>query len=250
MAIYAVASISNLAAPCGPLASGQPTWLQVIQAVGGIATTVGVLIALYIALIREPKEASAEHRHHIAQIAFLRRARRERIEARARNLLASCARTPLLGELWWTVRIDNASSAVAAILSVDVTAIDARGVIVSGGCRQATSIMPLDQAFDESIRAALSESLESGLERPPTDAVREAIRDALGVHFVNAWPRTLRPDQHAVMAYTTADPTYRLRVTVDYEDETGLRWRRTDTGQPMALDSTDGAYMAGVAEPW
>lgn len=228
--------MSSLTALCGTQASGQPIWLQVIQAAGGIATTVGVLIALYIALIREPKEASAEHSHHAEQMDIIRRARSERIGAQARKLVPSCARTPLLGELWWTVRIDNASSAVTTILSVDVTAIDARGVEVSGGCRQATSIMPLDKAFDESIRAALSESLESGLERPSTDAVREAIRNALGVHFVNAWPRTLRPDQHAVMAYTTIDSNYRLRVTVDYEDEIGFRWRRTNTGQPTRLD--------------
>jgi hypothetical protein len=39
-----------------------PLWLQIIQAAGGIATTIGVLIALYIALIRDPREASAEHK--------------------------------------------------------------------------------------------------------------------------------------------------------------------------------------------
>jgi len=130
MAIHALASMSSLTALCGTQASGRPIWLQVIQAAGGIATTVGVLIALYIALIREPKEASAEHSHHVAQMDIIRRARSERIGAQARKLVPSCARTPLLGELWWMVRIDNASSAVTTILSVDVTAIDARGVEV------------------------------------------------------------------------------------------------------------------------
>jgi hypothetical protein len=79
MAIHALASMSSLTALCGTQASGQPIWLQVIQAAGGIATTVGVLIALYIALIREPKEASAEHSHHVAQMDIIRRARSERI---------------------------------------------------------------------------------------------------------------------------------------------------------------------------
>jgi hypothetical protein len=49
-------------------ASQSPLWLQVIQATGAIATTVGVLIALYIAVIRDPREASEERRHHVAQM--------------------------------------------------------------------------------------------------------------------------------------------------------------------------------------
>jgi hypothetical protein len=55
-----------------------PLWLQVIQAAGGIATIVGVLIALYIALIRDPREASAERKYLVAQIEAFRRARTER----------------------------------------------------------------------------------------------------------------------------------------------------------------------------
>jgi hypothetical protein len=56
------------------------------------------------------------------------------------------------------------------------------------------------------------------------------------VHFVNGWPRTIAPNHHAVMCYTTTDPSYKLRVTIDYEDEAGFQWRRTDTGQPRRTD--------------
>lgn len=230
-------SLGRITTQCASQAASQsPSWLQVIQAIGSIATAIGVLIALYIAVIRDPREASEEHRHHLAQMDALARARADRARAQAEKLVASCARTPLLGDSWWTARIDNASSAVTTIVSVDVMAVGPEGVEIIGGCHRATSIMPLDKAFDESIRAAISESLETGLERPPTDAVREAIRDALGVHFVNAWPRTLRPSQHAVMAYTTTDPNYKLRITVDFEDEAGFRWRRTDAGHPRRLE--------------
>jgi hypothetical protein len=34
------------------------------------------------------------------------------------------------------------------------------------------------------------------------------------------------------MAYTTSEPDYTLRVTIEYEDETGYQWRRTNTSQP------------------
>lgn len=208
-----------------------PLWLQVIQAAGGIATTVGVLIALYIALIRDPREASAEHKHHVAQIEAFRRARTERFGAQARKLVPSCLRTPMLGDSWWAVRIDNASNKVTTILSVTVTAIDADGAEVPDGCLQ------VDQAFDRSIRAALSESLDTALDRPLNGAIKQAIRDAVAVHFVNGWPRTIAPNHHAVMCYTTTDPSHKLRVTIDYEDEVGFHWRRTDAGQPRRTDA-------------
>ena len=55
-------------------ANQAPVWLQEVQAIAGIATTIGVLIALYIAAIREPRKDAAERRHHAAQIDALRRA--------------------------------------------------------------------------------------------------------------------------------------------------------------------------------
>jgi hypothetical protein len=39
------------------------------------------------------------------------------------------------------------------------------------------------------------------------------------------------------MAYATTDPKYKLRLTIEYEDEAGYQWRRTDSGQPERLDS-------------
>ena len=58
----------------------------------------------------------------------------------------------------------------------------------------------------------------------------------MAVHLVKEWPRTLPPYQHAVMAYTTTDPNYQLRITIEYEDEAGLQWRRTDTSLPTRVD--------------
>src|SRR5215475_10989671 len=110
MTIHAVAAGGRIAAECASQAtSSTPSWLQVIQAIGSIATAVGVLIALYIAVIRDPREASEEHKHHVAQLDAIERARSERAKAQAGKLVASCARTPLLGDSWWTARIDNAS---------------------------------------------------------------------------------------------------------------------------------------------
>jgi hypothetical protein len=41
------------------------------------------------------------------------------------------------------------------------------------------------------------------------------------------------------MCYTTTDPSYKLRVTIDYEDEVGFQWRRTDAGQPRRTNEVD-----------
>ena len=47
------------------------------------------------------------------------------------------------------------------------------------------------------------------------------------------------------MAYTTTDPNYDLRITIDYEDQDGYQWRRTDTSQPTRTDQK-GVGGAGV----
>jgi hypothetical protein len=46
---------------------------------------------------------------------------------------------------------------------------------------------------------------------------------------------TLSPNQATVMAYTATEPDYTLRVTIEYEDETGYQWRRTNTSQPKRI---------------
>ncbi len=227
-------------------------WLSEIQAISAVATTVGVLIALYVAAIREPRKAAAESRRHKAQMDALRRAHRKRVTAQARKVIPCCVRTPMFGGSWWTVGIDNASNAMTTILAVEVQAIDRNGLEVPDGCKQVDNTTTLDQVFDRSILAALSGSLDGGLQQPPfgemalagasqqrssrkPQALTQALRDALIGHFATEWQRVLPPHQHTVMAYTTTRPDYTLSVTIDYEDEAGYQWRRTDGSQPKLL---------------
>jgi hypothetical protein len=216
-------------------ASQSPQWIQMAQAIGSAATTIGMLTALYIAVIRDPRKASQEHIHHLERLHALYSVKQERIGAQARKVVPSCGRIPMFGDSWWTVRIDNASKTMTTILAVDVTALDANGFEVSGGCTQVHSTMPFDQAFDRAMRAALLGPQEDG---QLTSALRRAIRDELAGHLVKRWPPTLPPNQYAVMAYTTTDPNFKLRITIDYEDEAGYQWRRTDTSQPRRIDDT------------
>jgi hypothetical protein len=224
-------------------ASQSPQWIQVAQAIGSAATTIGVLTALYIAVIRDPRKAPQEHIHHLERLNALASVKKERIGAQARKVVPSCGRMPMFGDSWWTVRIDNASNSMATILAVDVTALDPNGFEVPDGCAQVNSTMPFDQAFDRVIRAALAESQEDGQLMP---ALRRAIRDELAGHLVKRWPPTLPPNQYAVMAYTTTDPNYELRITIDYEDQAGFQWRRTDVSQPVRVDEESPALAAGA----
>jgi hypothetical protein len=204
--------------------------LQESQAIAAVATTIGVLIALYVAVIREPRKAAQERRNHEERMDQIHRAHSERVAGQARKVVPSCVRTPMFGDSWWAVRIDNTSNAVAALLAVDVSAIDANGFEVPGGCAQANNTMRIDQAFDRSIVAAMS-----GFQRSPL--ANQATRDALFGHFATEWQRILPPYQHTVMAYTTTNPGYTLRITIDYEDEAGYRWRRTDAGPTIRMDN-------------
>jgi hypothetical protein len=175
----------------------------------------------------------------------LHRVHVDRIEAQARRVVPSRGRIPIFGDLWWTVRIDNASNTMTTILAVDVTALDTNGFEVLGGCRQASSTVPFDQPFDRAVRAVQFESLRDGSHQPGdrhhpgsdlVPVLKQAIRDTLAGHLVKRWPRMLSPNQYAVMAYTTTDPSYELRITIDYEDEDGYQWRRTETSQPTRTD--------------
>jgi len=137
---------------------------------------------------------------------------------------------------------------VVTILGVDVAALDTNGFEVQHGCRRAAGIVPVDQVFDRSIRAALWDMSRGRFEDAAVPAFKQAVRDAMMGHFVKEWPRTVPPNEHAVMAYTRSDPKYKLRITIDYEDEAGYQWRRTDTSQPRRTD--DEPQRATAAELW
>lgn len=233
--------------------SNTPTWFLFVQAAAAISTTVGVLIALYVAVIREPRKAAEERKRHQAEMDALSRAETERVAAQARKVLPSAVRTPMFGNNWWTVRISNTSNAVAVIMDVNVAAIDSQGRVVPNGCQQANNTMPADQAFDRAIRGAMSGSLRGAFGQsgygsmiPPGAAdhlanrlaptVKQAMQEAMIGHFVTEWQKTLTPNQSAVMAYTTTDPNFKLRIIIDYEDEAGYQWRRTDSSQPVRTD--------------
>jgi hypothetical protein len=77
-------------------------WVQVIPATAAVATTVGVLITLSVAVVGELNK---------------------RVVGQARS--------------WWTAGIENATSAIKTVLAREVKAIAANGSEEPDGCRQA-----------------------------------------------------------------------------------------------------------------
>ena len=56
----AIVLAAPMTAQCASQAVSQsPLWLQVIRATAAVATTIGVLMALYIVVIRDPRSDSA-----------------------------------------------------------------------------------------------------------------------------------------------------------------------------------------------
>jgi hypothetical protein len=78
-----------------------------------------------------------------------------------------------------------------------------------------------------------SEETQQGTRLPP--ALKQVLRNALIGHLATEWQRTLPPNHHTVMAYTTTKPEYTLRVTIDFEDEAGYQWRRADISPPKRM---------------
>ena len=231
-----------------PAPSQLSHWLQLIQAAAAVATTIGVVTALYIAMIREPRKNAAEHRRHVAQLNELHRDKDERAGAQARKVVPHAERTPMFGETWWTVRIENGSNALTTLLRVDVHALDVDGLEVARGCEPANGTMTVDQALERSVRAILSDPRMGDHDGRLPGTVQHAMRDALVGHIVDKWPTTIAPSGHAVMSYRTTDPSYELSITIDYEDQTGYQWRRTDFVQPKRLDAHLAAGDADEAE--
>ena len=109
-----------------------PVWLA---STGIVATTVGVLIALYVAVWREPRKARGDRRardeqarderkRYDDQMAALQRAEDDRIAAQARKVVPSVNRAEMFGDQIWIARVLNTSTGAITNLAVVVAEFD------------------------------------------------------------------------------------------------------------------------------
>jgi len=85
----------------------------------------------------------------------LQRAENDRIIAQARKIVPAIFPADLFGENMWTVKVSNTSNGVVTHLAVSVTAVDAHGNEIPGGCPQASDQMVIGDAFRRLISDAL-----------------------------------------------------------------------------------------------
>lgn len=248
-----------------------PVWLQIAgaagTALGAIFTALGVLGALWAAFYWEPKKAREDRRRYADQMDTLQRAENDRIAAQARKVVATVFPADMLGEHLWTVKVSNSSNGVITNLNVSVTAVDAEGNEVPGGCHQANREIDIGGAFQRMVSQALSGSVSGALQTQMRNLgpfgqmggfpqagvgpnqvgdmiagslgpeVSARVHEALLGQLVSEWMATLTPEQFAVMAFRTTKSGLRLRVELEYEDEAGYRWRRPDNGQPTRVSA-------------
>jgi hypothetical protein len=87
-----------------------PQWLQVIPT-AGVAATIGVLIALRVAVAREPKKAAERTQTPSTDGCTLPR-RKATCCGSSSKVVLSCVRTPMSVDSWWTVGIEKVTDAV------------------------------------------------------------------------------------------------------------------------------------------
>ncbi|MBS1695776.1 MAG: hypothetical protein JST91_26565 [Actinobacteria bacterium] len=160
-----------------------PAWLQITTSV---STTVGVLIALYVAVWCEPRKARRERddretqatedrKRYNDQMAVMQRAEDDRIAAQARKIVPSINRADMFGENLWMARINNLSNGAVNLLGVRVVALDAEGNEVPDGCRQANNEVEIGQGIERIITEGLRGAVSGAMQSDPMQALNQMI---------------------------------------------------------------------------
>ncbi|MGW9267273.1 hypothetical protein [Gordonia terrae] len=239
-----------------------PEWLAIAQP---IATTLGVLIALAVALWNVAKNRE-ERKDRGKQLAALERAENDRVAAQARKVVPTLVRASIFGPDMWSVKVSNHSNAVITELEVTVMGLDADGDMVEDGCEQANGKIGTTEAFRRVITDAMTGSIDAALSRANPLAgmmgmggipgmgtagagamagrqmspqISQAVQEALNGQFASEWPTTLTPAQEAVMAFSAAEGVETLSVSITFTDEAGYRWTRSDNSAPRRLNAED-----------
>ena len=151
-------------------------------------------------------------------------------------------RTPvaLLGLQIWAVTVVNHSTSLAVALQVSVDAVDSEGNELPDGARRST------QAIAD-VFAKLRACPWPDEHHPLVDpggvlAARQPVfltsrMDILAAHNALDFPRWLRPNQHASALYSVESNAF-PRVRIQFEDETGEVWSRTNDAEPERVSST------------
>jgi hypothetical protein len=143
----------------------------------------------------------------------------------------------LLGRQIWAVTVMNHSTALATGLTVSVDAVDSEGNELPDACRR--SRQSITDVFAKLRTGPWPEErrplIDPGVVSPaPGPSFLTNRMDILAAHTALDFPRWLRPNQHASALYQlegNASP----RVHIQFEDEAGESWSRTNDAEPQRV---------------
>jgi hypothetical protein len=144
---------------------------------------------------------------------------------------------PQLGPYIWGVTVVNDGTSLAVGLTVSVQAVDAEGDLVTGGAvrsRQSTV-----DVFSKLRVARWPQEHGPMLDVDPAALARRRSflttpMNVLAAHTALDFPSWLRPRQHASALYELR-PDASPRVHIQFEDEAGCMWSRTNDDEPQQL---------------
>jgi hypothetical protein len=160
-------------------------------------------------------------------------------EASARQVKAYRTPVTLLGPQVWAVTVMNHSTSLAVGLKVLVDAVDSDGNDLPDGAER--SQQPITEVFSR-----LRTDPWPDAHRPSIDPTRATPAgpqvfpntpvDVVAAHTAVSFPRWLRPNQRASALYAVK-PHATLRVRIQFEDEAGEVWSRTNEAEPERVSS-------------
>ncbi|HEV7853974.1 MAG TPA: hypothetical protein VGP27_21840 [Mycobacterium sp.] len=143
--------------------------------------------------------------------------------AAARRVATYRSPVPLLGPQICAVTVMNHSTFMATGLSVTVDAVDSHGNLLTDGAQRSTQALA-----DVVAKLRVGPDAPAPTAGPSSPAGRMEI---LASHTALRYPRWLRPHQRASGLYVLA-LNASLRVRIEFEDETGASWSRTNDAEP------------------
>ncbi|OBB56760.1 hypothetical protein A5757_01470 [Mycobacterium sp. 852013-51886_SCH5428379] len=161
----------------------------------------------------------------------------------ARKVMNYRTSVSILGQGVWRVKTHNHSAGPVSHLNVRVSAVDGNGNVIANSIQRTKEVLSnqevfarlLGDAFSGSLRPIIGPGFASMASRSLTPTVQPQFQDVFVAHAADGFPSGLAPDESAVALYVLppgAEPV----VVIEFRDEAGTSWSRTNDGEPERLD--------------
>lgn len=160
----------------------------------------------------------------------------------ARKVMNYRTSVSVLGAGVWRVKAHNHSTGPVTGLNVHVSAIDADGNVIADSIQRSKDVLSnqdvfarlLGDAFSGSLRPIMGAGAAMMASQALTPTIQPRFQDVLVAHVADGFPSGLAPDESAVALYALPAGAIPL-VVMEFKDETGVWWSRTNDEEPERL---------------